>query len=42
VTYLAAATACVATFLVVRRIGGDALREFHQPWALRCATPAPG
>ena len=32
-TYLAAATACAATFLVVRRIGGNALREFRQPWA---------
>jgi len=35
VTYLAAVTACAATFLVVRQIGGDALREFHQPWARR-------
>ncbi len=35
VAYLAAATACVATFLIVRQIGGDALREFHQPWARR-------
>jgi uncharacterized membrane protein YdjX (TVP38/TMEM64 family) len=31
VTWLGASTACAVTFLIVRQIGGNALREFEQP-----------
>jgi uncharacterized membrane protein YdjX (TVP38/TMEM64 family) len=35
VTYLAASLACLSTFLVIRWIGGDALRQFKHPLATR-------
>jgi uncharacterized membrane protein YdjX (TVP38/TMEM64 family) len=35
VTWLGASTACAVTFLIVRQIGGNALREFDQAWAKR-------
>lgn len=31
ITWLGASTACAVTFLIVRQIGGNALREFDQP-----------
>ncbi len=34
-TYVAASVSCVATFLVIRLVGADALREFHGPVARR-------
>ena len=34
-TYVAASVSCVATFLVIRLVGADALREFHGPVAKR-------
>lgn len=34
-TYLAASLSCAFTFLLVRLIGGDALRRFDHPWARR-------
>jgi uncharacterized membrane protein YdjX (TVP38/TMEM64 family) len=34
-TYLAACVSCVVTFLAIRRLGADALREFHGRWAAR-------
>lgn len=35
VTWLGASTACAVSFLIVRPIGGNALREFDQPVAKR-------
>ena len=34
-TYVAACTSCVVTYLVIRLIGGDALRQFDSKLALR-------
>lgn len=34
-TYLAAALSCVVSFLLIRAIGSDALRELKHPWARR-------
>lgn len=34
-TYLAASVSCVINFLIIRAIGGNALREFKHPWARR-------
>lgn len=34
-TYLAASLSCAVTFLLVRLIGGNALRQFDHPWARR-------
>jgi len=33
VTWLAACITCCTTFLLIRLIGGNALREFRHPWA---------
>lgn len=35
VTWIGALIACSVTFLIVHRLGGDALREFEQPMAQR-------
>lgn len=35
VTYLAASVSCIVNFLIIRAIGGNALREFKHPWAKR-------
>jgi uncharacterized membrane protein YdjX (TVP38/TMEM64 family) len=34
-TYLAATVSCIVNFLIIRTIGGNALREFKHPWARR-------
>jgi len=34
-TYVAASVSCVVTFLAIRRLGADALREFRGRWATR-------
>lgn len=34
-TYLAALASCLATFLFIRWLGGDALRRFEGRWAVR-------
>ena len=34
-TYLAALVSCIATFLLIRCLGGDVLRRFEGRWAVR-------
>lgn len=34
-TYIAAVVSCLFTFLVIRLVGGDALRQLHGKWATR-------
>lgn len=38
VTYIAAVVSCVLTFLTIRAVGGDALRQFKNRFAVRILT----